>query len=102
MNTWLQKIARAGAMAASNQFLGSNSMATPGAGTTAAPKLPSPAPNLKMQTPTAGPLDSLGVAQNTGATLNQQTISHGDNQNKVNTAPIVPGMIHPAHPNPNA
>lgn len=98
MSTWLQKIAAAGMMAASNQFLGSNSMATPGAGAGAGPKLPMPSMKAKMQLPGGGPLNQSGVAENTATTLNQETITHGDSQNKANTAPIQPGMIHPAHP----
>jgi hypothetical protein len=103
--TYLQKIAAAGAFAASNQFLGTGSMGTPGAGAAGA-KLPQL--NSKITTPglggagsgmgTGGPISAPALAGGTGATLQQETITHGDSQNKINTAPITPGMIHPTHP----
>lgn len=102
MTTWLQKIARAGAMAATNQFLGSNSMSTPKAGPGAAPRLPSAAgaqPRVQLPTGPTGPVGAGELSQNTGATLAQETLTHGDHQTRVNTAPIQPGMLHPQHPN---
>ena len=103
--TWLQKVAAAGMFAASNQFLGTGSMGTPGAGA-GAPKLPQL--SNKVSTPglggagsgmgTGGPISAPTLAGGTGATLQQETITHGDAQNKINTAPITPGMVHPTHP----
>ncbi len=106
MTTWLEKVAAAGMAAAANQFTGMN-------GVTKVRGMPAPTAPRSMGTmPGPGPVLGAGsrpgrgamggpikdLTQNTTATLGQETITHGDHQNKVNTAPIVPGMVHPAHP----
>jgi len=97
METWLTKIARAATINASNQFVGTNSLNIPKTNLPKAPNMAGMRPDL----PTTGPGNSspIGVlpaaelSKNTASTLAQETITHGDHQNKQNTNPLMPGMI---------
>ncbi len=91
--TWLEKISRAAMMAASNQYTGTNSMFNTRQAQPKQPNMAGLRPDLPTSTPNnekpIGTLNALGLAQNTAATLAQETITHGDHQNKANTAPMI-------------